>query len=62
MHVQEMEDEHLMAIARIMGSASAASRAIAERDRRRASGESAVVLWDRDNGRLLVGPPVEEPR
>lgn len=56
--VQEMSDDTLMQVARILGSSSAASHAIEERDRRRALGENVVVLWDRDSGVLLVGPPV----
>jgi hypothetical protein len=52
----EMNDDFLMKVAGILGSSSAAARAIAERDRRVALGEDVCVLWDRDRGLLLVGP------
>lgn len=55
----ECTDEFLRQIAGIIGSESAASRALEERDRRREAGEDAVILWDRDSGRLLVGPRQE---
>lgn len=53
----EVDDEFLLQCAHILGDQSAASRAIAERDRRRALGEEVVILWYRDRGMLLVGPP-----
>lgn len=56
--VQEMSDDTLMQVAHILGASSAASRAIEERDRRRALGENVVVLWNSDRGVLLVGPRV----
>lgn len=54
--MQIMTDEFLLACARILGNQSAATAAIAERDKRLAKGEDAVVLWDRDRGVLFVGP------
>lgn len=59
-YVQEISDKELLTIADILGSSSAASKAIAERDRRNAAGEDTAVLWDRDNGILLVGPRISE--
>ncbi len=53
---QPVTDEFLRTVAGIIGSSSAAERALAERDRRVAAGEDACVLWDRDHGVLLVGP------
>lgn len=52
----ECSDDFLISIAHILGSSSAASKAIAERDRRRAAGEDAVVLWDDRSRILFVGP------
>ncbi len=59
---QEISDKTLQAITNIMGPGanSAAASAIAERDRRRAAGEDAVVLWDRNTGVLWVGPRIPE--
>lgn len=57
---QAMSDNMLRSIARIIGHGSAAAAALAERDRRVAAGEDAVVLWDRDRGVLWVGPRVEQ--
>lgn len=57
-HLVECTDDFLMAVARILGSSSAASQAIAERDRRRALGKDAVVLWDERRGILFVGPSI----
>ncbi|MDB5531582.1 MAG: hypothetical protein JWR51_4685 [Devosia sp.] len=56
MTVTEADDEFLKRIAHILGSETAASRAMAERDRRKAAGEDAVIYWNRDNGSLIVGP------
>ena len=54
-------DDFLMKTADILGASSAASRALAERDRRRKAGEDVIVLWDRDRGILFVGPrPLSE--
>jgi hypothetical protein len=61
-NVQEVTDDFLRRVAHIMGSSSAAERALADRDRRRGLGENVVILWDSARGVLLVGPPVEEPR
>ncbi|MDQ0506008.1 hypothetical protein QOZ94_002812 [Xanthobacter agilis] len=58
--MQEMSDDSLRSIARIIGSNSAAERALAERDRRRTAGEDAVVFWDSERGVLWVGPRVEK--
>lgn len=55
-YVEEASDDFLKRTADILGCSSAAAQALAERDRRRAAGEDAVVLWDRDSGVLLVGP------
>lgn len=55
-NVQLISDEMLRSVAMIIGSASAAEAALAERDRRRAVGEDVVVLWDRDRGILFVVP------
>lgn len=54
----EYSDDDLLRIAHIIGPTSAASMAMAERDRRRASGEDAVVYRDANRGVLLVGPRI----
>lgn len=53
---QPVSDDFLKAVARIIGSSSAAERALVERERRIAAGEDVCVLWDVDRGILLVGP------
>ena len=60
-YVEEVSDEVLKRTAAIFGCSSAAAQALAERDRRRADGEDAVVLWDHDVGMLLVGPLPKAP-
>jgi hypothetical protein len=59
--VEEVTDDFLKSVADILGCASAAAQALAERDRRRDAGEDAVVLWERDRGILFVGPRPEAP-
>jgi len=56
--VQEISDEMLRAIVDIMGHGAqlAALLAVSERDRRRAAGEDAVVLWNCKTSMYLVGP------
>jgi len=54
MALSPVTDEFLMRVADILGASSVATRAIAERDRRRGEGEDAYILWDRDRGTLLV--------
>lgn len=56
----ECTDEFLKQVAHILGSQAAAAHALAERDRRRAGGEDAMVYWSRDRGVLFVGPRIEE--
>lgn len=56
MTVTEADDEFLKQVAHILGQETAASRAMAERDRRKAAGEDAVIYWNRDKGSLIVGP------
>ena len=58
--IELVSDEFLRMVAGIIGSSSAAERALAERDRRVAAGEDACVLWVRDKGLLLVGPRPQE--
>lgn len=60
-YIEEASDDFLKSVAGIVGCSSAAAQALAERDRLRAAGEDAVVLWDRDRGVLLVGPRPEAP-
>jgi len=57
--LEQAEEGFLRRVAKILGCSSAAAQALAERDRRRAAGEDAVVLWDRDRGAFLVGPRPE---
>lgn len=60
-HLVEYSDDTLKRMIRILGEGSAAWDAQTERDRRRASGEDAVIYWDRRRAMLLVGPRLPTP-
>lgn len=55
-------DVFLLEAAAALGSRRIAEVAIAERDRRRALGDDVVVLWNRDTGKLSIGPAVGSAR
>lgn len=59
--LEQAEEGFLRRVAKILGCSSAAAQALAERDRRRAAGEDAVVLWDRDRGGAFLSAPGRKP-
>jgi hypothetical protein len=53
--LEPCSDEYVERLARILGESSGAAKAVADRDKRRASGEAAGIFLD-SRGLWVVGP------
>lgn len=56
--LEEMDEDQIDQLIRILGDSSATAKAKRMRDERKATGEDVRLFWDRARQTILVGPPL----